>query len=73
MNAMPDLQQEMMELWDDADLLLMSARVDAPRGTELIRKLLACSDRAHDAGFLFGERQLRKAASDLQVRLHNSN
>jgi len=58
-----------MQLWDDANLLLMGSHLDPTRAVELMRQLLDCADKAHDAGFLFGERQLRRAAGDLQARL----
>jgi hypothetical protein len=66
---MPDLQPEMMALWDDANLLLMTSRLDPTQATDMIRKLLNCADKAQAAGYLFAERHLRRAAFDLQNRI----
>jgi len=69
----PELQNEIMELWDDASLTLVSMRPDPTHAVRLIPKLLDCADRARNAGYFFGERQLRRAAFDLQERLKRAS
>jgi hypothetical protein len=68
-----DLQSEMMNLWDEAQLLLLNSRPDPTQATEMIQKLLQCADSARDAGYSFGERHLRRAAYDLRERIKISN
>jgi hypothetical protein len=68
-----DLQSEMMNLWDEARLLELTSRLDPTQATAMIQRLLNCADSARGAGYLFGERHLRRAAFELQERLRKSN
>jgi hypothetical protein len=64
-----EIQAEMIAVWDEAHLLLMSMRLDPTQAIEMMRKLLHYADQARDAGYLFAERHLRRAAFDLQERM----
>ena len=67
-----ELQAEMLSLWDEASVLLMTSRLDPTQAIDMMRKLLTCADRAQGAGYFFGERLLRRAAFDLQERIRSS-
>ena len=68
MTESPDLETEIRELWDEANLMLLANRLDSKRAGVLQEMLRKCANGAHDAGYGDREKLLRRAADDLVAR-----
>ena len=63
------LENEIQQLWDVAQTSLAASKIELAPAIRLVADLRYCAERAHEAGYIGGEGQLRKAADELEARI----
>lgn len=65
----PQIECDIHDLLDEANVLLWSTQVDVAKTATLIGKIRNCADQIRDAELIDGAERIRKVADELERRL----